>query len=409
VKNKPRLAIISPFLDKQHGTERRVVEEISHLTEAFETHIYSQRVEDLDLSEVVWHRIPKLPGPHLFDYMWWFMANHIWRRFDRAFRGLNFDLVFSPGVNCLDADVVSVHILFAEYIRDVRERLLFAQNAPRIWPRVLHRRLYYSLIVFLERHVYENPHTMLIAISRMAASTLEGSFGRGGLPIVYAGIDHKIFNAERRGGLRQDARGKLDLPEDQFAVVLVGNDWRNKGVLVLLEALEQLREVPIQLLVVTREDPSACWPIVKRKHLENRVRFLPPRKDIEFYYAAADAYVGPSLHDSYAMPPAEAMACGLPVIVSAAAGVSEIITDGADGLILNDPRDATALGAMIRRLYEDKVFRTQLGENAVLTSQKYTWERNGQQLRGIFESVLQRKAPPVFEEEGVKARGVFPK
>ena len=118
MKNKPRLAIISPFLDKQHGTERRVVEEISHLTETFETHIYSQRVEDLDLSKVVWHRIPKLPGPHLFDYIWWFMANHIWRRFDRAFRGLNFDIVFSPGVNCLDADVISVHILFIEYIRD---------------------------------------------------------------------------------------------------------------------------------------------------------------------------------------------------------------------------------------------------------------------------------------------------
>ena len=64
------------------------------------------------------------------------------------------------------------------------------------------------------------------------------------------------------------------------------------------------------------------------------------------------------------MPPAEAMACGLPVIVSSAAGVSEIITDGTDGLILRDPKDATALSAMIRRLYEDEVFRTQLGERA---------------------------------------------
>ena len=58
------------------------------------------------------------------------------------------------------------------------------------------------------------------------------------------------------------------------------------------------------------------------------MKFVPPRNDIEFYYAAADAYVGPSLEDTFAQPPAEAMACGLPVIVSSANGTSEIVTDG---------------------------------------------------------------------------------
>ena len=121
-------------------------------------------------------------------------------------------------------------------------------------------------------------------------------------------------------------------------MILVGNDWRNKGVLTLLEALERLRDLPIKLFIVSREDLSVCLRFVKEKKLESRVHFLAPRKDIEFYYAAADAYVGPSLQDSYAMPPAEAMACGLPVIVSASAGVSEIITDGIDGLILGIQR-----------------------------------------------------------------------
>ena len=93
------------------------------------------------------------------------------------------------------------------------------------------------------------------------------------------------------------------------------------------------------------------------------------------------------------MPPAEAMACGLPVIVSsAAAGVSEIITDGVDGLILSDPKDATALSAMIRRLYEDEAIRTRLGERAAVTTQKYTWERNGQELAAILEGCSAQKS-----------------
>jgi glycosyltransferase involved in cell wall biosynthesis len=124
--------------------------------------------------------------------------------------------------------------------------------------------------------------------------------------------------------------------------------------------------------------------------LENRVRFLPPRNDVEFYYAAADAYAGPSLQDSYAMPPAEAMACGLPVIVSATAGVSEIISDGKDGLILKDPRDSVTLAALISRLYEDVQFRERLGEKAAETARQYTWENNGRELAAIFDEALQR-------------------
>jgi UDP-glucose:(heptosyl)LPS alpha-1,3-glucosyltransferase len=122
------------------------------------------------------------------------------------------------------------------------------------------------------------------------------------------------------------------------------------------------------------------------------VKFVPPRNDIEFYYAAADAYVGPSLEDTFAQPPAEAMACGLPVIVSSANGTSEIMTDEVNGLILMDPTDSAALASMIRRLYEDREFRNHLGANAATATLEYTWERNGREMVRIFEAILRRKA-----------------
>ncbi len=122
------------------------------------------------------------------------------------------------------------------------------------------------------------------------------------------------------------------------------------------------------------------------------MKFVPPRNDIEFYYAAADAYVGPSLEDTFAQPPAEAMACGLPVIVSSANGTSEIVTDGVNGLILLDPTDSATLAAMIRRLCENSEFRDQLASNAAHTTLEYTWESNGRELVKIFEEILRRKA-----------------
>ena len=393
VKRKPRLAVVSPFLDKHHGTERRVVEEIAHLEGEFEIHVYSQRVADVDLSKVIWHRIPKLPGPHLLNFLWWFAANYIWRGCDRLLRGLQYDLTYSPGVNCLDADVVSVHIVFAEYARRVKNQLRFSRNPVAQWPRLLHRRLYYRLVVSLERRAYTNPRTQLFGISRRVGALLEQIYGRrASLPVLYAGIDHGIFNPWKRALLREEARREIGIARERFAVLVIGNDWRNKGPAALVEAMALLKDLPIDLLVVSSEPVAVRQELVRKFGLAGAVRVLPPRKDVEFYYAAADAYAGPSLEDAFGLPPAEAMACGLPVIVSAAAGVSEIVTNGTNGLILEDPKDARALGAMIRRLCEDRELRERLGKKAAETAQQYNWERNARELADIFADVVRCKA-----------------
>ena len=391
--HKRRLAVVSPTLDKRHGTERRVVEWISQLAGAYEIHVYSQRVEDLDPSKFTLHRIPKFPGPHLFNFLWWFAANRLRREWDQRFRGIRYDLIFSPGPNCLDADAISVHIVFAEYMRRIMSEPAGEQQT--IWngPRRLHRALYYRLAAFLERCVYTNLKIDLILIAKRTGAALARHYGRcDPCPVVYVGLDHETFNSARRAALREKARAELGLGKDRFILLLIGNDWRNKGIPVLLNVLAELRDLKVDLLFVTSEDPTPWREIVSARNLDERIRALPPRQDVEFYYAAADAYVGPSLEDTFALPPAEAMCCGLPVIVSSANGTSEIITHGVDGLILNDPRDASGLAAMIRRLYEDRGFREELGQRAAETTRKYTWENNGRELAAIFEGILARKS-----------------
>ena len=393
IEHKPRLAVVSPFLDKRHGTERRVVEWVSRLADMFEIHVYSQRVQDLDLAKVVWHRIPKFPGPHILNFLWWFVANRVIRLWNARFRGLRPDLIFSPGPNCLDADVISVHIVFAEYAgkNNLAED---GSSAPDTgWLRRLHRNLYYRLAMILEKRAYTSPDIQLILIARKTSLALEKYYGRRGpFPVLYLGLDHQVFNPQRRAAIRRDARKQLDLDDNQFALLLIGNDWGNKGISVLVEALALVRELPIHLLVAGQDDPGAYRPLVRARSMEDRVHFLPPRGDVEVYYAAADAYAGPSVEDTFAQPPAEAMACGLPVIVSAANGASEIMTPGEDGLILENHRDAPALAEMIRRLYSDGEYRSRLGQAAARTAEQYTWERNGRELARILEEILSRKA-----------------
>ncbi|HEY0704377.1 MAG TPA: glycosyltransferase family 4 protein [Candidatus Acidoferrales bacterium] len=390
---KIRLAIVSPFIDKRHGTERRVAEWIGQLCDTYEIHIYSQDVQDVDLSRVTWHRIPKLPGPHLFNFVWWLAANSTLRMWHARRPELRPDLVFSPGINCFDADAISVHIVFAEYVAQARNELSFSRNSLSAWPRLLHRKLYYALIMAIERRVYHNPRTSLILIAKRTALALERFYGpHPNLPVVYGGLDHATFNPQRRALLREAARRTLALTPDRFALVIVSNDGRNKGLPVLFEAMAALRNLPLNLLVVTREDPAPYRAQIHRLNLDNQIHFLPPRSDIDFYYAAADAYAGPSLEDTFAQPPAESMACGLPVIVSAANGTSEIITDGHDGLILQDPTDGPSLAEMIQRLVIDRDFANQLGRNAHQTAQQFTWERNGRELHEIFQNLAAQKS-----------------
>ena len=173
------------------------------------------------------------------------------------------------------------------------------------------------------------------------------------------------------------ARARLSvLPKDDFVLLLIGNGWKNKGLPCLLESVGLLQDSRLVVLVAGHDNPAPYQAVIERHQLDGRVHFLPPRPDVEFFYAAADAYVSPSLEDAFAQPPAEAMACGLPVITSRNNGGAEMISHGSDGLILEDPEDVQTLAEWIRKLLDDADFRSSLAANAARTAQKFTWENN---------------------------------
>lgn len=286
-----------------------------------------------------------------------------------------------------------MHIVFAEFFRQVRPELTFARNPVRSWPRLIHRRIYYRLIIWQERRLYRRPRAQLILIARKTAEDLDRFYGaHDNLPIVYMGLNHDIFNPGKRIGRREAARKEFGLAEDQIVFLLVGNDWRKKGLFTILEAMASLADLPVVLLVAGNDETGPYDAPIARLELSGRVRFLPVRSDVAFYYSAADVYVGPSLEDTFAVPPLEAMACGLPVITTPTNGTSEIMTDGVDGLILGDANDAQTLGGQMRALAENPQLRERIGSRATETASKFTWDENARQFREIFNAILAKKA-----------------
>jgi len=387
-----RIAVLSPFVDRRHGTERSLAEILEGLAQrhGHEIHLYSQRVADLQVTpfdnrtpasnqRIFWHRVPSLPAPHLFAFLFWIFANRLCRLRDRWLRHLHFDAVFSPGINATDADFILVHAVFHR-LKELQ------QDRPSTGLRGLHRLLYYRLLCFLENHIYRRKSLRLAAVSPHTARQLAHYFGRHDAVVVPNGVDTSLFSPASRQTLRNTARQKLGYSPADIVLLLVGNDWRNKGLPVLLEVMSRLRHLPFYLCVVGSDAPAEFLPQVQSLHLSDRVQFFAESSEVLSFYSAADIYVAPSLEDSFNLPVLEAMACGLPVVVSRQAGISEYIVDGVDGILLHTPEDPRALAGSLSLLLQQPELRRSLGENAARKAAQFSWDRQVQAIHLLLSA-----------------------
>jgi len=402
-----RLAVVSPFVDRRHGTERALAELLERLARVYqcEIHLYSQRVEGLALAQpgvtqpqgsgaIIWHKVRSIPGPHLLRFLAWLFLNSISRAWDRWIHGLRFDLVLSPGINCLDADVVIVHALFHRL-----QKLANEENGDAAGPsllRRLHRRVYYAFLAGLERRIYTNPKVTLAAVSQRTAALLEDYFRCQGVRVIPNGVDTALFSPLARLALRAEARLRRNFQETDFVLLLVGNDWRVKGLETILRAMSVLRDLPILVIAAGDDSPDSLRETARSLGISERCRFERPREDVLDFYAAADLYVSPSHEDSFGLPVAEAMACGLPAITSILAGVSSLLHDGVDSLVLRDPHDAKTLATMIRTLYQKAEWRSRVGQAAAKASLEWTWDRNAAEVWELLRNTAfkKRQLPP---------------
>lgn len=399
-----RLAVVSPFVDRRHGTERALAELLERLARDYgcEIHLYAQRVEDLQLSDpqsarsaksgvIFWHKVPSIPGPHVAQFLAWIILNGLLRRWHALLGGSSFDLVLSPGINCLHPDVVIVHALFhrlQELARDEKEDPALRGN----FLRRLHRRVYYGLLAGMERRIYTDKTVALAAVSRRTAGLLKEYFHREDVGVIPNGVDTEHFTAAARLERRAEARQRRGLQDEDFVLLLIGNDWRIKGLPTLLEAMAALPGLPLKLLVVGNDTAEPFRAHAVQLGVHDRCRWEPSGPEVLDFYAAADVYVSPSHEDSFGLPVAEAMACGLPVITSAFAGVADYIHDGVDGYVVREPRDARTLAQLIERLQAELDLRRQLGEAAAKTILQWDWNHNAAAVWELLRGIAAKRA-----------------
>jgi glycosyltransferase involved in cell wall biosynthesis len=389
-------------VDRSHGTERALAELLERLAQRqhCEIHLYSQRVEDLAVCKLVagrtqksgaifWHKVPSIGGPQLIRFVWWLLANAAVRRLDALFARRAIDLVLSPGINCLNPDVIIVHALFHRLYDLSRVDNSSRTERPGLF-RDFHRRAYYRVLTRLERLVYCRPNVCLATVSPRTANLLTLYFQREAV-LIPNGVDTSQFSIQARTACREGARQRRGYRNEEFVLLLIGNDWRIKGLPTVLNAIAFVRALPVRLLVVGSDSVGAFKEMAERLGVVDRCNWETPQRNVIDFYAAADLYVSPSREDSFGLPVAEAMACGLPVITSILAGVSSQVRDTVDGFVLREPEDASALAVLIGQLYSDEALQRRIGEAAALAAQSWTWDRSASVLWELLKSAVQDK------------------
>lgn len=239
---------------------------------------------------------------------------------------------------------------------------------------------------------------------------------------IYNGVDAKVMRASDAGPAG-----------DTIRLLNVGRVSPEKGLHVLLDALERVIHAHpgVRLTILGEESPVPYEFVVKissdevvrglsryygRSYLQQlrdqmseavaeRVTFVNRVTHDETlrYYGNADVFVYPSIFESFAIPPVEAMAAGVPVVATRVGGMQETIVEEQTGLFV-DREDPAALAAALMRLIEDPGLRRSLGKaGPVRVAKMFSWPRIVAELEAAFSALLEQ--PTSTTAQSVKLAG----
>jgi UDP-glucose:(heptosyl)LPS alpha-1,3-glucosyltransferase len=314
-----------------------------------------QRPEGADWA---YHHVSTPPWPRWWRY--WSFA----RRVDNLLRALAPDVVLGVR-HVARADVFlargGLHCETLDANRRVRPS--------RPWSRFRYLQPKHQVMLALERRLFLSPAApRVVSPSDMVRRQCLARFPLqpGGVVVVRTGVNLAMFEPANEA-TRMRLRERLGL-RDRVVGLFVAHNFALKGLPCLLEAWHHVDPERFQLLVAGRGRP----PTMARR-LPN-VTFLGDHANVLELYQAADFLVHPTFYDPFSRVVIEALACGLPVITTRYNGAAEIMQDGREGFILDDPTHFSRLQGCLERLDDDSL-RLQMGRRARQSAERHPESR----------------------------------
>jgi glycosyltransferase involved in cell wall biosynthesis len=291
----------------------------------------------------------------------------------RSLMRAGYDIVHSQMSGCV-GDVEVIHVT------PIRYRRLFGRS---LFKRIIAWLQPSNIVYFLLEAASVRPHPgrHVVAVSPWLRDRLHDAYGPHlNLEVIPPGARAVPMDRENRQRVRQE----LGWGDADIGVLLVARNPLRKGFDAVLEALAQLPE-HFRLAVIGADPDVEQYLLERFAALAPRVTLIAPVSAVTPYYQAADVYVHPTLMDSFGMAPLEAMAHGLPVVVSGPqyCGFSQYVTHMHDAWVLEDPKDPVQIAKGICELGTSAELRASFLLNSALLVERLSWD----QVAAKFESL----------------------
>lgn len=373
-----KIALVHRRLDRHGGTESDFLRTAEGLRDlGHELHLFCSEYKIAPPQGVFAHRVPVLPFGRTLR-LWTFA----WSGCRVVKRG-GYDVVIGFG-RLPRQDVLrsggATHRGFLKSMATVGgfRRRLWQSLSP-----------YHRSLLALEKRQYRGSNSKkIIAVSQWVKADIvrEYSVPAEKIAVLYNGVDLTRFHPAKRSEHRERIRSRWHIPGDCPLVLFVGSGFRRKGLSRLLSVWGSPKLKRAFLLVVGNDARLERYRAAAENIAPGRVVFAGRRDDVENYYAAADVLALLSVQEAFGNVVLEALATGLPVLISRDMGAAEILqdesTEGIIGPTDNPEEIATKLLALSERS-RDPCYRLHMRRVA----ESYSWESHFRRLEDLlFES-----------------------
>ena len=221
----------------------------------------------------------------------------------------------------------------------------------------------------------------IITSSQEGVGELNNAFGldRSKISVVFNGMDVPVF------------RNTGDVREENSLLFVGNTEDHKKGFVYLMKALKMLPQ-EITLTVVDDGPPAklTAYNIIKKMGLEHRACFTGKVENRELVrlYSTKTILVMSSLYEGFGLPAAEAMSCCMPVVVTSAGALKEVVGDSGAGILV-PPRDPAALRDAILKLVNDRDLRHRMGEKGgIRAEQAFDWPVAAEKTLNVYKEVI---------------------
>jgi glycosyltransferase involved in cell wall biosynthesis len=357
--------------NRRDGSARAVNEVAERMAGAHKVHLFARRAEEINLSKIMWYRMPGLPWPEVLDFASYYLLAKI------VISKHCFDIVHSVGINAMAANVITI-----QNIQPAKRAAYWQQSEKsRIsMARTFSRRLYLETTSAIERKAYTHrpAHTspLFLAVSRGVERELRSHYdiGPASVKIIPNGADTNTFKPPNRSEREKWRQANGFRPGD-IILIFAGGEWDRKGLDIAIQALGRVPLLNLKLFVAGNDPDLRRFEALAREvGVKDRVIFGGFRRDMPAVLGASDIFFFPSRYEAFSLATIEAAACGLPIVASRINGAEDFISPGENGFFIE--HNAEHAAGALRPLIQNAELRKAMGTAArKLVETNYTWDR----------------------------------